>query len=264
MENSKLTFSPPDNKLILRFDDIGASSKIYNQHGKKLFRVKNIPLFYFPLADFLFFKRIWPFAKAGPYNELTASEWQGFLQIFKEENVRPLIAITAAWVDEKNRLIPFPSKFPEEADMLKHALEEGVIEIANHGLTHCVVGKHLPKLFSSNREYHREFWPYLDQKVHTEHILQSQKILEDYFQKKIDTFVPPGNIWSIKTYRAIRQTNIKNVLCSRYMIDSLEPMEGIEFLEDRTHSLVFHDRDLKLYGSEWLKKTIALHRNQLR
>ena len=264
MKNNKVAFSSFNNKLILRFDDIGASSKIYNQHGEKLFRVRNIPLFYFPLANFLFFKRIWPFAKAGPYDELTTSEWKNFLQIFKEENIRPLIAITAAWVDEKSRLIPFPSKFPEEAGILKHALEEGMIEIANHGLTHCVVNKHLPKLFSSNRKFHREFWPYLDQSIHTEHILQSQKILEDYFQTKIDTFVPPGNIWSIKTYRALQQTNIKNVLCNKYMLDSLEPMEKIKFMKDQDHCLVFHDLDLKLHGPGWLRKTIALHRNQLR
>lgn len=251
------------NNLTLRFDDIGASSKLYNQHGQKLFSYKGIPFLYFPLANFWFFKRIFPFAKAGPYQEITADEWRKFIEVFKKESIRPLIAITAAWVNEKNELIPFPSQFPEEAEILRRAQKDGTIAIANHGLTHCVVGKHLPKFFSSNREFHREFWPYIDERIHTEHILQSQKILEDYFQTTIDTFVPPGNIWSIKTYRALQQTNIKKVLCDRYMLDSQEPMQGIEFLEDAKHSLVFHDRDLKLYGSQWLKEIIALHRHQL-
>ena len=53
--------------------------------------------------------------------------------------------------DEKNNLVPFPEKFPEEAEAIKKGLDKGVIDIALHGLTHCVVGKHLPRFFSSNR-----------------------------------------------------------------------------------------------------------------
>lgn len=247
-------------KLTFRFDDIGASSKLYTQHGKKVFRYKNVPFFYFPLANFWFFKRIWPFAKAGPYAEISVQEWESFLQIFQQEEVHPLIAITAAWVEKDGSLTPFPEKFPEEAALLKRAFQAGRITLANHGLTHCIVGKHLPQTFGSNREFHREFWPSLDEQLHQDHVLRSQAILEDYFGAPITLFVPPGNVWSKKTYTALLKTHIRTVIADRYMLDSQEPMKDITFIADKDGYQVFHDRDLKKGGVQWLKKTIAAYK----
>jgi len=244
--------------MIIRIDDIGASTKKFNQHGKKLFKWKDFPVFYFPLANFWFFKRIWPFKEWAPYGELTKGEWEVLLKIFKESNMKPIIAITACWVDEKNNLIPFPEKFPEEADILKRAFKNDEIIIANHGLTHCVVGKHLPNFWKSNRQFHREFWPYLDEKIHNEHIMKSQEILEKYFEKPIEVFVPPGNVWSKKTYEALKETNIKKVMSKNYMLDSNEKMETIDFIDDKKDFFNLHDMELKVYGPKWLKEKIAI------
>ena len=180
------------------------------------------------------------------------------LCIFKKHSIIPIIAITATWVDKDNNLIPFPEKFPGEASILKQAFLSGDIMIANHGLTHCVVGKHLPKSWKSNRKYHREFWGWLPQNLHEEHIKESQKILENYFEKPISIFVPPGNIWSKKTYKVLKKTNITKVIANRYMIDSNEKMEGISFFNDK-EDWNFHDRELKLYGESWLNKLISLY-----
>ncbi len=237
---------------IFRIDDIGASTKYFNQHGKKwvtLFGKVRIP---FPLANFWFFKRIEPFRGWAKYDELTSREWKIFLDIFEKNKIVPVIAITATWVDKNSRLIPFPEKFPEEARILKEAFLNGKIIIANHGLTHCVVGKHLPRFFSSNREYWREFYSHIEENVHKDHIIKSQKILEDFFEKPIEIFVPPGNIWSIKTYKAFMGTNIKKVMANKYMSDSDVKMENIEFQDDEHDVCVFHDRELKLFGAKWL------------
>ncbi len=243
--------------IAFRIDDVGASTKYYNQHGKKVFKYKKIPYFYFPLANFWFFKRIEPFKEWGKYEELTTTEWQGFLKIFKEHKIKPIVAITACWVDKNSQLIPFPENFPFEAKVLKEAFSKNDIIVANHGLTHCIVGKHLPKFWGSNRKFHREFWPELDEKIHEDHILRSQKILENFFNKKIEIFVPPGNVWSIKTYRALLKTNIKNVISTNYMLDSQEKMKSISFENDQNgHFFSFHDRDLKLFGEKWLRKKI--------
>lgn len=241
--------------MIVKIDDIGASTKKYNQHGKKLFKFKNFPIFYFPFSNIGFFKRIWPFKEWAPYEELTAEEWKEFLDIFKKTGIKPTIAITACWVDEKSNLIPFPEKFPDEAAILKNAFNNNEITIANHGLTHCIVGKHLPNFFTSVRKYHREFWPYLDAKIHEEHILKSQKILEDFFEKPIEAFVPPGHVWSKKTYGAMKNTSIKKIISNRYMLDSDKPMEKIEFINDNDY-FNFHDRELKLFGTTWLLSKI--------
>lgn len=229
---------------IFRIDDIGASTKQFEQYGR------------FKIGNFWFLKKIWPFKKWGPYGELTEKEWKKFLEIFGKKNIKPIIAITATWVEKDNFLTPFPQKFPEEAGLLKQAFLGGKVEIANHGLTHCVVGKHLPRFFSSNRKFHREFWPDLSQEIHNEHILKSQDILEKFFEKPITIFVPPGNVWSHKTYLALQKTNIKKVMSGRYMADSKEPMHLIEFVGDKDGFFCFHDKELKEKGIGWLKNKL--------
>lgn len=243
-------------KITFRIDDIGASSKYFNQHGKKLFKYKNVSYFCFPLANFWFFKRIRPFKKWAPYKELTSREWVEFLEIFKKYKIVPIVSITACWVEKDSSFIPFPDKFPKQAQVLKQAFLKNKIIIANHGLTHCVVGKHRPNFWSSNKKFYREFWPWLDEKVHKEHILESQKILEDFFERPVKIFVPPGNVWSYKTYRAFKKTNIKTVLANRYMLDSNQKMQEIEFINDEKGFFRLHDRELKLHGEQWLLEKI--------
>ena len=232
-----------------RIDDIGASTKLYNQHAKEKWR-------FFPFANFWFFKIVEPFRGWAKYEELTAFEWNKFLDIFNEYNIRPIIAVTACWVEKDGRPVPFPEKFPEQAAVLKKALKDDKIEIANHGLTHCVVGRHRPKFWGSNRRYHREFWPWLPKDVHEEHIVKSQGILESYFESKINILVPPGNVWSTKTCEAMKGTNLDTVLCNRNMMDSDKCDCEIKFVDDRYGYFNFHDRELKLYGGEWLVSNI--------
>lgn len=212
--------------INIRIDDIGASSKQFNKH--------------------------W-----GPYPELTAQQWPGLLDIFARHNIQPIIAITASWVDKHSQLTPFPQKFSHQARILKQAWQNNLITVANHGLTHCVIGQHLPRLWSDNRSYHREFWPNLPQAIHTKHVLDSQRILEQYFEQPVTKFVPPGNVWSIKTYQALTQTNIKQVICNRYMLDAPQhQMNTIQFIDDRHGYFVCHDRDIILGGPEWLDNTL--------
>ena len=97
---------------IFRIDDIGASTKQFEQYSK----IRG--------GNFWFLKRIWPFKSMGPYSELTASEWETFLNIFSENSIKPIISITASWVDKDSSLTPFPEKFPAESAVLKKALKE--------------------------------------------------------------------------------------------------------------------------------------------
>lgn len=246
----------------IRIDDIGASTKHFNQYGKKTFRFRGFPYFYFPFANLGFFKRIPPFRGWAVYDELTAGEWQDFFVLFREFGVKPIIAITATWVEKDGTLTPFPEKFPEEAAALKQAAKEGLVTIASHGLTHCVVGKHLPQFAAPNRQFHREFWDWVPADVQREHILRSQEILETYFEMPIEILVPPGNVWCKSTYEALKGTNIKTVLCNRYMRDSTEPMEGITFIDDRQGYWNIHDRELKRYGKKWLLKQLQSYANR--
>lgn len=244
-------------EIRFRIDDIGASTKHFNQHGKKWLTWHGKKILYIPFANVWFFKRIWPFKKWAVYDELTASEWRDIVNVFKAHHIVPIIAVTASWVEADSSLTPFPEKFPEEASFLKEAFLSGDIIIANHGLTHCVVGKHLPLFFKSNRQFHREFLPSLDEQVHRSHIIRSQEILETFFEKPIEILVPPGNLWSEKTYRALKGTHIKYIMCSTYMADSEKKMDDIVFIPDSEYVYAFHDREFKLYGREWLVDKIS-------
>jgi peptidoglycan/xylan/chitin deacetylase (PgdA/CDA1 family) len=135
--------------------------------------------------------------------------------------------------------------------VLKNACTEGIIEIANHGLSHCVIGKHLPRLFTSNRKFHREFWPWLDEKVHYEHIKKSQQILQEYFGTAITTLVPPGNVFSEATIKAAAQFGIKLINCNT----KSGTVNSIRILGDE-NVFAFHDRDIMLGGTEWLGKQL--------
>lgn len=230
--------------IKIRIDDVGSSTKKYNQHVKSFA--------FCSLFDFWPLHSFWPFKGWGPYQELTLKEWQAILSFFEKKSIKPIIAVTACFVERNGKLVPFGEKFPEQAQFLKQAFKQGKIEIANHGLTHCIVGEHRPRLVGSNRKYHREFWSFLPKEWHESHILKSQEILESFFEKKIETFVPPGNVWSLATYEALKRTGIKRVIANRYMQDTEEEMKGIEFVDDKEDFLVLHDRDFKLN----LKKTL--------
>ncbi len=227
-------------KIALRIDDVGASSKEFEVYSR------------IPGGNFLFLKYL-PFLKAwGPYDELSVGQWGRIFDVLRDCGAKLTVAITAAWVEKNGRLTPFPQKFPKQAAALKTALNQEIIEIANHGLTHCVIGKHLPKLFGSNRQYHREFWDWLDEEIHYEHLEKSQKILRDYFQTAVTTLVPPGNVFSAATVKAASRFGIKLINCHT----ETRTIDSVGILgEDNV--LAFHDRELVLYGTDWLREQLG-------
>ena len=180
---------------------------------------------------------------------MTADEWEQVFDILREFNAKLTVGVTAGWIEKNGSLIPFPEKFENQAAKLKEGLRAGVIEIANHGLTHCVVGKHLPRVLFSNRKFHREFWPSLSEELHFQHIEQSQKILQDYFESKITTLVPPGNVYSKATIAAVKQFGINLINCHTKSCTK----NGMRILGEE-NVFAFHDRELILEGVDWLRK----------
>ena len=135
--------------LALRMDDVGASSKKFNVYSK------------YPLCNTLFIKYVPPFRAWGPYAEISPKQWREIFKILEKYNAKLTVGVTACYVEKDSSLIPFNVKFFEQARILLEGVNDGLIEVANHGLSHCVIGKHLPHRFSSNRANHREFWSYL-------------------------------------------------------------------------------------------------------
>jgi peptidoglycan/xylan/chitin deacetylase (PgdA/CDA1 family) len=226
-------------KIALRIDDIGASSKRFEVYSKV------------PCGNLLFLKYLSSFKAWGPYDELSTERWREIFDILRKFNAKLTVAVTAGWVEKDGAIIPFPVKFPAQASAIKKAIEEGLIEIANHGLTHCVIGRHLPRLFTSNRKYHREFWPQLDERIHYEHIEKSQKILQDYFQTPVTTLVPPGNVFSNATVKAAEKFGIKLINCNT----KAGVIGDVGIIGD-DNILAFHDRELAIYGIGWLRQRL--------
>lgn len=220
-------------KIAFRMDDVGASTKQFEVYSKTL------------LGNILFLKYYPPFKAWGPYEEITLVQWKEIIDFLDKTDSQMTVAVTATWVEKNGDLTPFPQKFSKQAIILKKALQSDLIEIANHGLTHCVIGKHLPGLITSNRKYHREFYDFLSEEEIKYHLKKSQKILEEYFETKIVTFTPPGNVYTKFTKAFARKL-------------------GLKYLSSKNDKNVFafHDRDIVLNGVKWLEEKIRQYKNQ--
>lgn len=242
--------------MALRLDDVGAASKQHEVYGITRIPVGRLAL-PFP-GNFLFLKYLPPIKRWGPYPELTAGEWVDVLATLAAAGAELTVAVTAGWVERDGRVVPFPVKFPDAARVLREGVERGLLEIANHGYTHCVTADRLfrPRLFSGNRPWHREFFDWLPEEVHREHLRAAQDILGAWFGVPIETLVPPGNVLSPKTVAAAAAAGIRFV--SRAGGRPAGAAEGITFVDD-ARVVAFHDRDLVTDGLAYLRRLLAAH-----
>jgi len=222
-------------------DDVGASSKQFEVYSKRF------------LGNVLFLKYYWPFKAWGPYRELDQNDWRKILAILKCFNMKITVGMTACWVEKDNSLVSYPEKFPKAAEVIKQGVKEGFLEVANHGLTHCIIGKHLPKLFNSNRKFHREFYYWVDKEIQTEHIKRSQEILQNFFDTRVITFIPPGGVWIDETEKIAVKHGLKYLCASSAKTG--KKSNGIVYIGDEV-SLTFHDRDLIINEVHWLKEKL--------
>jgi len=243
--------------VALRLDDVGAASKRHEVYG-----VTRIPVG--PLAlpfpgNLLFLKYLPPIKRWAPYPELTAAQWEEILAALVDAGARMTVAVTAGWVERDGRVVPFPLKFPEQARALREGLERGLLEIADHGYTHCVMEDRLfrPRLFSGNRPYHREFYDWLPEEVHREHLHAAQDILGSWFGAAPETLVPPGNVLSPKTVAAAVSVGIRFI--SRLGAAPSGAADGITFVDD-SRVLAFHDRDIVKGGIGYLRRQLGSRR----
>lgn len=227
------------SRIALRMDDVGASSKQYEIYSKR----------WFGIGNFLFLKYLPYFRAWGPYRELSATEWYSIINTLKEHNAKLTVAVTAAWVDGHGVLIPYDKKWPEAYKALKTGVDIGVIEIACHGLTHCVLQNmsFLPKAFTSNRRFHREFWDWLPPHTHENHLYIAKKILDEIFETEVTTLVPPGNVFSDATIEAANKVGFRVINC----MTKNRNINNIRII-DNENIVAFHDREIILYGVGWL------------
>lgn len=231
--------------IALRMDDIGAAAKRHEIYAKRDLTLGPLRI----NGNFLFLKAIPPFRGWGPYREMRPGEWEQVFRVLEQHRAVLTVGVTAAWVNWNGSLTPFPEKFPDEAAILREGLQQGLIEIANHGLTHCVLANHAfrPSLRYGNRKAHREFWSTVATVEQEEHIRRAQEILQTTFGVEVITFVPPGNVFTEETLNCAVQHGLKVVSCKT------DPRPHPDLHIVGNHNVIpFHDREIVLYGVQWL------------
>lgn len=163
--------------MILRLDDLGASSKQFERHSHRW------------ALDWGPFKTSW-----GPYREMTAVELDRLFRLVAGRGRTITAAITACWVESTGALTPYPAKYPEQATVIQRWIRTGTVEVANHGLTHCQVGKHLPGFFG-NRRYHREFLDDMTPAAMAHNLERSQAVFRSWLGHAPRRLVPPGGMF---------------------------------------------------------------------
>ena len=123
-------------------------------------------------------------------------------------------------------------------------------------MTHCVVGKHLPRLFKSNRKYHREFWDWLPQEEHDSHLRDSQYILKNWLGHSCNILIPPGNVYSEKTVKACSDNKITAINSSM----EIQTNQNVSFINEEFVD-AFHDREIVLFGKSWLFDKINYYKS---
>lgn len=236
----------PKPVIALRLDDVGASSKYFEVYSKRWYGLGNI----------LFLKKMSYFKAWGPYEELSANDWRTIMSLLRRYGAKLTVAVTAAWVEPDGSLVPYPQKWPEAFRELKCGVDEGLVSIASHGLTHCVLEGRafLPNAFTSNRRAHREFWDWLPYETHLQHLIHSKNILQDCFHCPIYALVPPGNVFSASTIEAAHHAGFRLINCATESRD----VSGLRIIGNENVA-AFHDREVVLLGIHWFEQLLASH-----
>jgi len=241
--------------LALRLDDVGAASKRYEVYARRDLRLGPLRL----SGNLLFLKALPPFKAWGPYREMRPAEWTAVFAVLEEAGAVLTVGVTAAWVNWDGSLTPFSERFPGEAAALREGAEAGLIEIANHGLTHCILDglAFRPAWRHGNRKAHREFWESVPVVVQEEHLRRSQAILQETFGVDVITFVPPGNVFTDNTLTLAARCGLRVVSCDT------PPREHADLhIVGNRDVLAFHDREIVLEGVGWLRARLAEHRGR--
>lgn len=237
-------------EVALRMDDVGASSKEFEVYARRL----PLPGRAGEIGNVLFLKYLPPLRAWGPYPELSAAAWTAILGLLRDASAVLTVGITASWVERSGRLVPFPQRFPEQAEVIRQGVHDGLLEVADHGLTHCVLAgrRFLPRAFGGNRMFHREFWDWVPADVQRDHLQRAQWIFRDWLGSAPVTFVPPGNVFGNATIDAARAAGLRVMSCAT----TPRSVDGLAIVGNERVD-AFHDRDVVLGGVGWLRRRIA-------
>jgi peptidoglycan/xylan/chitin deacetylase (PgdA/CDA1 family) len=157
---------------------------------------------------------------------LTPNAYVKIIDVLRKHKARLTCFITPACIFKDGRIRPWTETSYDEVKtilrILKEGMEEGIIEIGCHGLSHLTIGYKPPSRWWARVvtllsmlglvKYNlaREFYdskkkkeiPYTSQKKQLE---ESMNLIEEYFGFKPRAFVPPAHAWDNSTEKAIAE-----------------------------------------------------------
>jgi peptidoglycan/xylan/chitin deacetylase (PgdA/CDA1 family) len=102
----------------------------------------------------------------------------------------------------------------EKARLLKEAMAEGFLEVAQHGYSHQRVRNKSREFLGPGRRYHSEFTG-VAPAVQLRKISDGKALLEERLLAKIDTFVPPWNGYDRHTLEVLAGLGFRTISAAR-------------------------------------------------
>lgn len=200
---------------MLRLDDLGASTKRYEWWSRHRWA------------------NVWPlhsrylFGAWGPYRELTAAELDAICGMAAHYEAPLILAITPLWVERNNQCVPYHVKFPRQAAVVKRWVQRGTVTVAQHGVTHCYVGRHRPRWIGGNRPWHRE-----ERGANPRSLDAWLELSQRWLQRSVDTYIEPGaapdgtaEVWHDRDFVVGNKWAEWNQACQRHSVARVVPAD---------------------------------------
>ncbi len=139
--------------------------------------------------------------------------------------VIPSIAAGSVYDPRPQGAIPLP---PGKIKMLREAVRDGTVEVAQHGFAHQTTGPIFGgSLLERMTGLHSEFFG-VDRGLQREKIARGKAILEEALGIRVETFIPPWNSYDGITLSLLQELGFRNLSAAREGV--IAPASSLRFL----------------------------------
>jgi len=152
----------------------------------------------------------------------TPEEYEKFFDILRQHNAHVDFLIIPFNVSKKDgSWVSYYEIFPEEIQVIKTAVMEGLVEVGDHGATHVTPYQEFylnekttdPVKLTSAIRFEFGFEPHLKKKIsyelQREHIEKGTREIEKWFGVKVEVFTPPWHVWDETTEQIVGELGFK-------------------------------------------------------
>lgn len=135
------------------------------------------------------------------YSSLSPTEMEiKIINAFKNYNIPLTLGVIPYLCKDNSEPLPLALS---KAEILKNAIDSGILETALHGYCHQSVSKTSDGTYSE--------FSGLDYKAQIKKITEGKNLLEEILKIKINTFIPPWNSYDLNTIEALEAAGFKYI-----------------------------------------------------